>query len=52
MTEKEIQIEKLKERHAQIIADLMNPALDLDNQTTCMLNHASRIRKKIQELQK
>ena len=48
MTEKEIQIQTLTEKLEQVAEDLLNPCLD--NQTTVLLNHMSKLRKQIAAL--
>ena len=48
MTEKEIQIQTLTEKLEQVAEDLHNPCLD--NQTTVLLNHMSKLRKQIAAL--
>lgn len=50
MTEKEIQIQTLTEKLEQVAEDLLDPMLD--DQTTCLLNHMGKLRKKLAELQK
>ena len=50
MTEKEIQIQTLTAKLEQVAEDLLDPMLD--DQTTCLLNHMSKLRKKLAELQK
>jgi hypothetical protein len=47
---KEKEIEKLTAQLEQVAEDLLNPCLD--DQTTVLLNHMSKLRKKIAELQK
>jgi hypothetical protein len=48
MKDKEIQ--KLQKQIKQVTEDLLNPCLD--DQTTSLLNHMGKLRKKLAELQK
>ena len=48
MTEKEKQIQTLTEKLEQIAEDLIDPMLD--DQTTVLLNHMSKLRKQIAAL--
>ena len=50
MTEKEIQIQTLTAKIEQVAEDLLDPMLD--DQTTVLLNHLGKLRKKLAELQK
>jgi len=47
---KEKEIEKLTAQLEQVAEDLLNPCLD--DQTTVLLNHMSKLRKKLADLQK
>jgi hypothetical protein len=47
---KEKEIEKLTAQLEQVAEDLLNPCLD--DQTTVLLNHMGKLRKKLAELQK
>jgi len=46
MTEKEKEIEKLTAQLEQVAEDLLNPCLD--DQTTVLIRHMGKLRKKIQ----
>lgn len=50
MKEKEIQIQTLTAQIEQVAEDLLNPCLD--NQTTVLIHHLGKLRKKLAELQK
>lgn len=50
MTEKEKEIAKLYAQLEQVAEDLLDPMLD--DQTTCLLVHMNKLRKKIREAQK
>jgi hypothetical protein len=50
MTEKEKELAKLYAQLEQAAEDLLNPCLD--DQTTCLLVHMNKLRKKIREVQK
>lgn len=50
MTEKEKQIQTLTAKIEQVAEDLLDPMLD--DQTTVLLNHLGKLRKKLAELQK
>jgi hypothetical protein len=47
---KEKEIEKLTAQLEQVAEDLLNPCLD--DQTTVLLNHMGKLRKKLADLQK
>jgi len=50
MTEKEKELAKLTAQLEQVAEDLLNPCLD--DQTTVLLNHMGKLRKKLADLQK
>jgi len=50
MKENEKEIAKLTAQLEQVAEDLLNPCLD--NQTTVLLNHMGKLRKKLAELEK
>jgi hypothetical protein len=50
MKENENEIAKLTAQLEQVAEDLLNPCLD--DQTTVLLNHMGKLRKKLAELQK
>ena len=50
MNEKEIQIQTLTAQIEQVAEDLIDPMLD--DQTTVLIHHLGKLRKKLAELQK